>query len=176
MRDIPTITTSRLVLRAHRVDDYDSFYTLWADPEVVRYIGGTPSTAEATWQRLMHRAGMWHHMGFGFLAIEERATGRFIGEAGFHEVRRDMTPSLIGTLETGWVLLPEFHGKGYAREAVTAMITWAETHHPDMEMTAIIAPENAASLTLAERLGFREETRTDYHGEVVVLRRKMSEI
>jgi RimJ/RimL family protein N-acetyltransferase len=171
MPPIPTITTPRLVLRGHQVADYEAFCTLWADPDVIRYIGGTPSSAEATWQRLMHRAGMWHYMGFGFLAIEERESGRFIGEAGFHEVRRDMTPSLIGTLETGWVLLPEFHGKGYAREAVSAMLAWAQIHHPTLDMTAIISPENAASLKLAERLGFQEEARTDYHGEVVVLRR-----
>lgn len=171
MHSIPTITTARLVLRPHRVSDYEPFCVLWADADVVRYIGGTPSSAEATWQRLLNRAGMWHHMGFGFLAIEERETGRFVGEAGFHEVRRDMTPSLVGTMESGWVLLPEFHGKGYAHEAMAAMIDWADIHHPGPPMTAIIAPDNTPSLMLAHRLSFREFARTDYRGEVVVLRR-----
>ncbi len=171
MPDIPTIQTPRLNLRPHHLDDYDAFCTLWADPDVVRHIGGTPSSNEATWLRLMNRPGMWHYMGFGFLAIEERESGRFVGEAGFHEVRREMTPSLVGTLEAGWVLLPEFHGKGYALEAMTGMLEWAGIEHPDKAMTAIIAPENAPSLKLAARLGFLEIARADYKGEVVVLRR-----
>jgi RimJ/RimL family protein N-acetyltransferase len=171
MLDIPTLDTQRLILRPHKVKDYEAFSALWADPDVVRYIGGVPFTAEASWIRLMNRAGMWHYMGFGFLAIEERETGRFVGEAGFHEVRRDMTPSLIGTLETGWVLSPLFHGMGYGMEAMTGLIAWAETNRPEPEMTAIISPENVASLKLATKLGFSELARTDYHGEVVVLRR-----
>ncbi|MBT9368377.1 GNAT family N-acetyltransferase [Rhizobium sp. CSW-27] len=172
MTSMPVLETQRLILRPHVTADYDDFHALWANEEVVRYIGGKPSTAEASWIRLLNRVGMWHHMGFGFLAIEERDSGRFVGEAGFHEVRREMTPSLIGTLETGWVLLPEFQGQGYAREAMTAMMAWADERFADRMMTALIAPENTPSLTLADRLGFREFARTDYHGAVVVLRRE----
>ena len=63
---------------------------------------------------------MWRHMGFGFWAIEEKATGRFIGEAGFHELRRDIEPSIEGTLEAGWGFVTDAHGKGFATEAVGA--------------------------------------------------------
>lgn len=171
MPNMPTLETPRLILRPHEIRDYAAFTTLWGDPDVVRYIGGTPFAAEASWVRLMNRAGMWHYMGFGFLAIEERETGRFVGEAGFHEVRRDMVPSLVGTLETGWVLSPQFHGKGYGLEAMTALIDWAAANRPEPEMTAIISPQNAASLRLAAKLGFAEFARADYHGEIVVLRR-----
>jgi RimJ/RimL family protein N-acetyltransferase len=171
MKDMPILQTERLVLRPHGMADYSDFCALWADDTVTRHIGGKPSTAEASWIRLMNRPGMWHYMGFGFLAIEERATGRFVGEAGFHEVRREMTPSLVGTLEAGWVTLPEFHGRGYAFEAMSAMIAWADGVFAERVMTAIIAPKNNPSLKLAGRLGFAEFARADYHGEVVVLRR-----
>ncbi|OQP88274.1 GNAT family N-acetyltransferase [Rhizobium rhizosphaerae] len=171
MHAMPEMTTDRLILRPHRGDDYQAFCDLWADPDVVRHISGKPFTAEECWIRLMNRPGMWHFMGFGFLAIEERVTGRFVGEAGFHEVRRDMTPSLIGTLETGWVLLPEFHGKGYAFEAMDAMIAWADVNFASRDMTAIISPGNEPSFKLAAKLGFSEFARADYHGEVAVLRR-----
>lgn len=33
-------------------------------------------------------------IGYGFWAVEEKATGRFIGEAGFHDLKRDIQPSL----------------------------------------------------------------------------------
>lgn len=172
LQNIPTIETSRLLLRPHNLDDFAEYAALWANPDVVRYIGGTASTREQTWARLLRAAGHWHHLGFGFLAIEEKETGKLIGEAGFHEVRRNMTPSIEGTLETGWLLSPDSHGKGYALEALTALIEWAEINFPQMDMTAIINPDNGPSLKLAAKLGFVETARTDYNGEIVILSRK----
>ncbi len=171
MAVIPTITTSRLVLRPHHVDDFDAYEALWANPDVLRYIGAPPSSRQVTWARLLRTTGHWHHLGFGFLAIEEKETGRFIGEGGFQEVRRDMTPSIEGTLETGWLLSPESHGKGYALEAMTALIEWAETKFPLMPMTAIIDPDNGPSLKLAAKLGFVESARTNLNGEIIILSR-----
>jgi RimJ/RimL family protein N-acetyltransferase len=171
MVSIPTIETERLILRSHRLEDFDDYVNLWSDETVVRFISGVPSTREQSWARLIRGAGMWHFMGFGFLAIEEKDTGRLIGEAGFHEVRRDMKPSIEGTLETGWVLLPSAHGRGYATEALKALLRWAAENFPDKEMTCIISPDNAPSLRVAEKLGFREVARTDYHGEVILLSR-----
>ncbi|MES5101040.1 GNAT family N-acetyltransferase [Agrobacterium sp. BA1120] len=171
MVTIPTIETSRLLLRPHHMDDFADYVALWADPDVVRYIGSAPSTREQTWARLLRAAGHWHHLGFGFLIIEEKESGKLIGEAGFHEVRRNITPSIEGTLETGWLLSPDSHGKGYAFEALTALVEWAENTFPEMAMTAIIHPENGPSLKLAGKLGFVETARTNYNGEIVILSR-----
>ncbi|AGS21368.1 GCN5-related N-acetyltransferase protein [Rhizobium etli] len=167
MIDIPTLKTERLTLRPHGLDDFEAHAALWANEEVVRFITGTPSTREQSWSRMLRIAGMWHHMGFGFLAIVERESGRFIGEAGFLEARRDMEPSIEGTMEIGWALMPAAHGRGYATEALTAMIGWAEAHFPGKPMSCIISPENHASLRVAAKLGFRETTRTQYNGEVI---------
>lgn len=172
MNTIPTIETERLILRPHRLSDFEEFAAIWADPDVVRYITGTPISRENSWGRMLRVRGMWHLMGFGFLAIEERATGALLGEAGFQDMRREMTPSIEGTLETGWALIPSAQGKGYAYEAVNAMLRWADLHHFGRKMTCIISPDNQPSLRLAERLGFREFARADYHGEVVVLSRE----
>jgi RimJ/RimL family protein N-acetyltransferase len=169
MSDIPTIETDRLILRPHRLDDFGALSTLWADEEVVRHIGGTPSTREQSWARLLRYAGLWHHLGFGFLAIEEKDSGRFVGEAGFHEVLRDMTPSIEGTLETGWAFLPSVHGRGYATEALQALVAWADARFPDRSMTCIISPDNSPSLRLAHKIGFRQMAITTYSGKPVVL-------
>lgn len=112
---------------------------------------------------------MWHLMGFGFLALEDRQTGRFVGEAGFHEVRRDMRPAIEGTLETGWGLIGEAQGRGLAEEAVRAMIAWGEARFPGRLMTCIIEPGNAASLRVAEKVGFRPVGHGDYHGTALVV-------
>ncbi|MBB4573748.1 GNAT family N-acetyltransferase [Rhizobium sp. MC63] len=167
MTNIPTLETQRLILRPHHLDDFEAHATLWANEDVVRLISGAPSTREQSWARMLRIAGMWHHMGFGFLAIEEKASRRFVGEAGFLEARREMEPSIEGTMEVGWALMPASQGRGYATEALTALIGWAEARFPGKAMSCIISPENAASLRVAAKLGFRETARARYNGEVI---------
>ena len=167
MTNIPTLETERLTLRPHRLDDFEAHAALWANEDVVRFITSEPSTREQSWSRMLRLAGMWHHMDFGFLAIVEKESGRFIGEAGFLEARREMEPSIEGTMELGWALIPSAHGRGYATEALIAMIGWAETHFPGKPMTCIISPENQASLRVAAKLGFRETVRAQYNGEII---------
>jgi RimJ/RimL family protein N-acetyltransferase len=172
MTSIPTIETERLILRPHTTADFEDYQAMWANEAVVRFIGGVSSTREQSWGRMLRVAGMWHHMGFGFLAIEEKLSGRFIGEAGFLEMKRDMHPvGTEGTLETGWALIPEAQGKGYASEALQALIGWAERHFPSKPMSCIIDPENEPSLRLAAKLGFGQAQRTNYNGEVILLSR-----
>lgn len=166
---IPTLATERLILRPHRLDDFEASAALWADPAVVRFIGGVPFTREQSWSRLLRYNGSWHLLGFGFWAVEERQSGDFIGEVGFLEGRRAMVPSIEGTLETGWVLSPEAHGKGYATEALTAVVGWGEARFPDQTMTCIIATENGPSLRVAAKLGFQAVTTTSYNGSAIAL-------
>jgi RimJ/RimL family protein N-acetyltransferase len=117
----------------------------------------------------LRQIGLWHYLGFGFFAIEEKATGTFVGECGFHDLRRDVTPSLEGTMETGWGLTAAFQGKGLAEEAVRAAIGWADQYQKHWRLTCMIAPEHGASLHVASKLGFSEFARTTYHDEAVVL-------
>lgn len=174
MTDIPVLETSRLILRGFQPDDLDAMTAMWALPDVVRYIGGAPLTREQSWTRLLRHVGMWHVMGFGFWVITDKATGRLIGEAGFHEMRRAMVPDIEDTLEAGWGLLPDMHGRGLASEALAAMWTWAAENHPGMPITCIIDPQNAASLTLAARHGFEQTARATYQGSDVVILRKVA--
>lgn len=106
MHSVPTIETERLILRPYRRDDFGPYSTLFADPEVTRFIGGVPFSREQAWTRFLRQVGMWHYFGFGFFALQDRETGHFIGEAGFHDLHRVITPSLEGTMETGWALSP----------------------------------------------------------------------
>jgi RimJ/RimL family protein N-acetyltransferase len=166
---IPTIETERLILRPHRITDFDAYVDMWADPDVVRFIGGKPFEREATWSRLLKTAGVWSLLGFGFFAIEEKVTGNFVGEAGFHDQRRRIEPSIEGTLEAGWALTPNVQGWGYATEAMTAAIGWADAAFPGMRMTAIIDPDNLPSIRVAQRLGFTELARATYNDQPVNL-------
>jgi len=76
---------------------------MWGDPEVTRYIGGRPFTAEEVWSRLLRYIGHWQWIGFGTWVAEERATGAFVGEIGFCDYRREIDPPL-DLPEAGWAL------------------------------------------------------------------------
>ncbi len=166
---IPTLETERLRLRPYVLSDFDDYAEMWADPDVVRFIGGKPFEREASWGRFVRQQGMWHYMGFGFFAIEEKATGHFVGEGGFHEVRRNITPAIEGTLEAGWALNSAGQGWGYATEAMAAAIGWAETAFAGRRMTALIDPDNQPSVRVAKKLGFAELARTTYADKPIVV-------
>lgn len=169
MTAAPTIETDRTILRAHRLDDFNAYAEMWADPVITRFIGGRARTREETWIRLLRYTGMWPLIGYGFWAIEEKATGRLIGEAGFHDLKRDLVPSIDGTPEAGWALIPSTHGKGVATEVVGGIHEWAKGRPGFDRTVCIIDPENGASLAVARKLGYREVARTIYHGEPTIL-------
>ena len=126
MTMVPTIETERTILRAHRLDDFEDYVAMWADPVVTRFIGGKPRTREESWIRVLRYAGMWQIVGYGLWAVEEKATGKLVGEAGFHELKRDIVPSFEGVPESGWAFVPAVHGRGMASEVVRGFHDWAK--------------------------------------------------
>ncbi len=168
-RDCPVLTTGRLTLGPHGLDDYEDSVALWADPVVTRHIGGAPATASETWARQLRYAGLWPLVGYGYWQVRESATGRFVGEVGFGEFRREVTPSLVGTPEAGWALAPWAHGRGYALEATTAILDWADRVLAAPRTVCMIDPQNGASLALAAKLGFAVFAETRYRGAPTVL-------
>ena len=165
----PTLTTARLVIGAHSADDFEAYQAMWADEAVYRYIGGAPSPRDEAWSRLLRLKGLWPTLGYGFFAIRDRATGAFLGEAGIMEMRREVSPRFEGTPEAGWGLTPAAHGKGLAHEAMTAILAWADEALAPPRLVAMIHPDNAPSLALAGRLGFRRFADTAYKARPVVL-------
>lgn len=167
----PVIETERLILRPHTKADLDDCAALWSEPDVIRFIGGRAFTREESWARLLRYVGHWREMGFGFWAISEKSSGRFVGELGLADFMRAFEPGFGDTPEMGWVLSPSVHGKGYASEAIAAVLAWADASLPGSRTVCMINPENAPSLRAADKAGFREYARADYHGEVVLLER-----
>lgn len=170
--EVPVLETARLRLRAHHPDDHPACTALWSDPLVTRFIGGRPFSSEETWRRMLASRGLWGMLGYGYWAVEEKDGGRYVGDVGFADFRREFDPSLVGMLEFGWVLSPAVHGKGYASEAVAAATAWASATLPQMRAVCIIAPDNLASIRVAERAGFSEWQRSTYHGEPTIVFRR----
>ncbi|MEP9398782.1 GNAT family N-acetyltransferase [Mesorhizobium sp. KR2-14] len=167
--EISVVETPRTILRGHRQSDFEAYAAMWADPVVTRFIGGRPMTGEEAWVRLLRYVGHWQVLGFGLWAIEDKATGEFLGEAGFHDLKRDIEPSIAGVPEAGWVLVPSAHGKGLASEIVGAMHEWGDRHFRGARTVCIIDPGNGGSIRVAEKCGYREVTRTTYKGSPTIL-------
>lgn len=166
-RTVPVIVTERLVLRAHTQDDFPACSALWADPEVTRFIGGRPSTAEATWNRILAYAGHWQVKGYGYFLATELGTGELVGEFGLADFRRDIAPPFGDTPEAGWVMLPKYQGRGLAHEALSAVLAWADQSMP--RSACMISPDNTPSLKLATKLGYTEYAQTTYKDAPVIL-------
>ena len=110
---VPVIEAPRLHLRAHTAKDLEASITLWSGEAVYRYTTKAPGSRSECWSRLLRYRGHWAWMGFGYWAVEEKASGEFVGELDFGEFMRDITPSIEGSLEAGWFLLPHYQGRGY---------------------------------------------------------------
>ena len=140
-----------------------------ADPQVTRYISGRGLSEEESWSRLLRYICHWSLLGFGYWLVEEKGTGTFVGEVGFANYRRDLTPSLNGTPEIGWVLATGAHGQGYASEVVRTVVAWGDEHFPSAGTACIIAPENRASIRVAAKCGYCRPQPTIYKGKPTLL-------
>jgi RimJ/RimL family protein N-acetyltransferase len=169
LREAPAIETARLRLRAHRLEDFASFSEMWADPIVARYTSGKPLSKEEAWTKLLRYAGHWSLLGFGYWAVEEKETGRFIGELGFADYKRDIHPPLGDTPEAGWIFSPAVHGRGYASEALREVLAWGDARFAAPRTVCLIQPENAASIRLAAKFGYEEGRKTTYKDRDVIL-------
>lgn len=161
----PRLESERLILRQFTVKDFPTLADFWADPEVVRFIGGEPQSAEVSWNRLLRYIGHWQVLGYGYWAVFEKHTDRYIGSFGLQEAKRELTPAL-DLPEAGWALTPTVHGKGYATEALDIMLQWADRELKSA-LCCIIDEDNQRSVHLATRFGFEFQHDVLYHGKTV---------
>ena len=167
--DIPVIETARLRLRGHYPADLVASVAMWQQPQFYQHLTGQPLPEEEIWTKMLRHLGVWYLCGYGFWAVEEKETGHYIGAVGFGEWQRDITPSLRGFPEVGWVLAPHTHGRGYATEAAQAALAWGDVHIGQPRTVCIINLDNQASRALAATCGYEEFGRTVYKGCAIVM-------
>lgn len=165
----PVLRTERLILRPHRREDYEPLCALWSDPEVIRFIGGKPATAQDGWFRLMRYMGMWPLLGFGYWAVCAADDGRYLGDVGFADFKRGLGPSFDGAPEAGWSLAAAAAGQGYATEAMHAAQAWLDEAKSNPRCVCMIEPANTASVRVALKLGYRRLGEASYGAAAVTL-------
>lgn len=167
--EAPLLETARLRLRAVRATDLTPLLAMWQEPAFYQHLGGQPQGEFEVWSRLLRNAGLWPVCHFGYWAVEEKATGQFIGSVGFADFHRALTPALGPCPEAGWVLAPHAHGRGYATEALQAILAWGDACFTQPRTVCIISPDNHASLRVAAKLGYVEYACTELSGQPIRL-------
>lgn len=142
---IPRLETQRFLLREYRQSDFDDFAAFY-DTERSRFIGG-PLTREMAWRGLATHLGHWALRGYGFWAVEDKASGQFCGHVGLWFPEGWYAP------EIGWVMMQNAEGRGVAQEAALAVRAHAYGTLGWRTAVSMIDPANTRSIRLAERLG-----------------------
>lgn len=150
----PTLTTDRLLIEPLGLNHWEAYATAWADPRMTQFISPEPRSRNESWGKFLQGIGLWSLFGYGYWAFCDRASGEFLGNGGLAQFERGIA-GLEGYPEAGWAFGFPAWGKGYATEAMEAVLAWADAELPEPEIRCIIDIENIASMRVGEKLGFR---------------------
>ena len=146
------LETERLYIRESTVEDVADFYRIYSGPSITDYLEdlfANPDEERAYMENYIHH--MYGFYGFGMWTVIEKAGRRIIGRAGLDVREGYELPEL------GFVIEKEYQGKGYAKEACDAILTYAKEELAFDRVQALVEEENRASLQLLTNLGFTYE-------------------
>lgn len=146
---IPVFESERLLLRAFTQSDFEPMAAFFADPISASY--GGPCQRDDAWRKFAVYSGHWALRGYGPWALEDKASGAYVGLAGLWFPEGWVEPEIT------WALVPGHHGKGYATEAAQRALQLAYEHFGWTTAVSVIATDNAASRAVAERMGAQLE-------------------
>jgi len=149
-----SVETARLLLRPLKADDLPFLAPIWADPDVMRYIGaGDTCDDERSRELLGHLIAHWEDHGFGLWAVVPKAEQAPVGWAGL--AVPTFLPAVLPAVEAGWLLARSHWGRGYATEAARAVIDEGFASGLT-EILAWTMTTNLPSQAVMRRLGFEE--------------------
>jgi RimJ/RimL family protein N-acetyltransferase len=157
--EVPELRTERLLMRAFRYDDYERWVEIMQVPGVGAGLGKPEGlTPHEAWLDMAMLTGHWMLRGFGHWALEELETGELVGRTGLYY------PPDWPEIEVGWTVTLDHWGKGYAPEAARAACEWGHAQLGIDHIVSLIAPDNAQSIRVAEKLGETLEGRHSTRG------------
>jgi len=157
--DIPTLRTSRLLLRPWKTEDADRLLAILQETDILRYFPRTvPWPREGVDRYIAHHLSHWQERGCGHWAVVTPADGQVVGWNGL-----EFLPE-TGETEVAYLLCCEVWGHGYATEAAQAALHFGFTNCSLDKIIGLTHPENAASQRVLEKCGMRLVDRKDYWG------------
>ena len=165
------MSTNRLLLRPHHIDDFERYAKLWMQPSAAHKNtpNAQPLSQEGSWARLLRLMGHWSAFGFGPFLVLDGGTKQIVGEAGFSFCKRGIGLLFDDVPEAMWRIDVHSQGKGFATEAMLAAIDWLDDHQEFPKTVCMTDVLNAASRHVAEKLEFRKFASAVYHGNQVLL-------
>lgn len=152
------ISTERLIMRGWRESDLAPWAAMNADPEVRRYLGPLLTSEQASaW--VLNFQDELDRYGFGFWAMEVRASGEFIGFTGLRTLDEEMPFSGV---ELGWRLARPAWGHGYATEAGLAALAYGFDTLGLPEIIAVTMARNLRSRAVMRRIGMTTDPAEDF--------------
>ena len=147
------IETPRLILRPLNENDWKLFKGLHQSSEVIKYVSD-PFTESAIKDRFDARLGGWKKTANQWLTLTiiEKATEKKIGVTGFYPEWEPYQQA-----ELGFLLSPEFQGKGFGKESTIAVIEYAFDQCNFHKVIATVTEGNTPSFNLLKALGFSHE-------------------
>ena len=159
MGDI-VLETERLVLRKITEDDAALQMRVLNTPAVMEHLGGVKELheIEAKHAKTMQ---LQAQEGFSFLFMIEKGSGELVGHCGIKRVDNPLA-SNTGDHEIGWIVREDRRRRGYAEEAVRAVIDWAFGRVDAPHVVALTSKANIASWKLMEKLGMERRAELDF--------------
>ena len=155
----PTLETSRLILRPFASGDVEAAFGWFGDPVVMRFTPTGPDTSiDQTKARLANYQEHQTTHGFSKWIILERRLGGAIGDSGLLKLEEH------GWIDLGFRLAQRYWGRGLATEAASAWVRAAFNDFHIHRLTALVHPENVASIRVLEKLRFQPERRDTIMG------------
>jgi RimJ/RimL family protein N-acetyltransferase len=152
------LRTDRLLLRQWRDTDLDPWAAMNADPQVREFFSATMTREQSAASLGLFRDELAER-GWGWWAVEETATGRFLGFTGLDRVEEGAP---VRGIEIGWRLARSAWGHGYATEAARACAGYAFGTLDQEEIFAIAAVGNTRSHAVMRRLGMTHDPADDF--------------
>ena len=159
------LETDRLRLRRLTLDDAPFILELVNTAGFLRFVGdrGVRTLEDARRYLAERYLASYERHGFGLYRVELRSEGTPVGICGL--LRR----AELDDVDLGFALLPDFERRGYAGEAAAAVLGEGRDVHGLARIVAITDPDNAGSIRVLGRLGFRFERRVGLDGEELLL-------
>ena len=150
---IPTLTTERLVLRRLHVLDARDMFDYAKREEVTRYLTWSPHKSESYTRQYLEYISRHYAIGdFYDWAVIDKESQRMIGTCGFTRFNFQSDSA-----EIGYVLSPDFWGKGIAHEAASEVIRFGFENLLLNRIEAKFMTGNDRSLRVMEKLGMTYE-------------------
>jgi len=149
----PVIETERLVLRRIINDDVNEVFELRSNAETMKYIPRplVKNNEDALAHIAMIEEKIETNVGINW-GITLRDNPKLLGIIGYYRMQPENYRA-----EIGYMLLPEFHGKGIIPEAVNVLIKYGFENLKLHSIEAVIDPENYASEIVLQKCGFVKE-------------------